>query len=260
MDLQLRGKRALVTAASQGLGFGAARVLAEEGCDVHICARNPETLSSAKAELETTGSEITASAIDLVDIASLQEWCENALKDQDIDLLVLSTGHPPTMSFSQSSMDTWRQAHALLLDPVIYLCKQLIPAMSKRGFGRVIIVGSIFGVEHEESSVLQSTYRRATQALCKCLAREYGSDGVTVNTISPGYFDTPLVSRHAELLATQADKSADQLLEEWRSISPIGRLGTPEEFGSLVAYLCSHSAAFLNGSNIVLDGGTCRSM
>lgn len=260
MDLRLNGKRALVTGASQGLGYACARALADEGVDVAVCARDSKKIESAAAEIaavcnvKTVG--ISADLTREEDLARLVEEARAVLAE--IDILVLSTGHPPTFPFSSATDQQWQQGTDLLLRPAIVLPRLLLQNMKVRKYGRIIFIGSIFGLEAEKSSVVQSTLRTGLNALAKCMATEFATDGVTVNVICPGYFDTPLVQNLAQQYATTLDTTLDAVLSDWASHSPMKCFGKPEDLGALVAFLSSPRAEFVTGTTITIDGGAVR--
>jgi 3-oxoacyl-[acyl-carrier protein] reductase len=221
VDLRLKGKTALVTGASYGLGFACAQELAVEGVDVAICSRNQSEIGK-------------------------------------IDILVLSTGHPPTYPFSEATDQHWQSGYDMLVQPAIQLCRSLLPEMQRRRYGRVIFIGSIFGLEPEVSSVIQSTFRTGLNALAKCLATEYAAEGITVNVICPGYFDTPLVRNLAGQYAAAQKSDAQTVLLDWQNYSPVRKFGRPEDLGGLVAFLASPRGEFITGTAITMDGGAVR--
>ena len=255
MDLELRGKKALVTGASYGLGRACAEALAKEGVSLAICSRSEDGIRKAASEIQNdTGVEVVPIRADLSSVEDLESLVEQATtKLGQIDILVVSTGHPPTFPFSTASDEQWREGIDLLLQPPITLSRLLLPAMKERKFGRVILIGSIFGIRPEVSSVIQSTLRTGLTAFTKCLAEEYASFGVTVNVVCPGYFDTPLVRNLAEKYASEQGVEVDEVLGEWREYSPSKRFGEPEELGELVAFLSSKRAELINGTSLVIN-------
>ncbi|HXH04020.1 MAG TPA: SDR family oxidoreductase [Candidatus Competibacteraceae bacterium] len=252
MDLQLTGKTALVTAASEGLGHACARVLAEEGARVAIVGRNPDKLARAAA-----GTGLIPIAADLADPMDRERlWREAEAQLGQVDILVLSSGHPAAVPFSRAADADWQRGVALLLDPVLDLGRRALPGMRARGYGRLICIGSIFGREPAPGSVVQSTLRAGLNALVKCIASEAAADGVTANVVCPGYFDTPLTHELAARQAAAEGRSAAAVLDEWRGASPADRFGRPEDLGALVALLASPRGAFINGTTLTIDGGT----
>lgn len=260
MDLKLQGRKALITGASYGLGFACAQALAEEGASVAICSRDQEKVKNAASQIsELTGSKTLAISADLTLEEDLQRvFSEAQAFLNGIDILVVSTGHPPTYPFSQATDEQWKLGEELVLRPPIVLTRLVLPAMKQQKFGRIIFIGSIFGLEAESSSVVQSTLRTGLNAMAKCIATEVAEDNVTVNVICPGYFETPLVENLALQYANAQKTTRAEVLEDWKQYSPVKRFGKPEDLGALVAFLSSPKAEFITGTTITIDGGAVR--
>lgn len=260
MDLALKGKTALVTGASFGLGFACARELSREGAELMICSRNSDRIEKAALEISTeTGNVVHALAADLTKEEDLKKTLTEAVASlKHIDILVLSTGHPPTFPFSTATDEHWKEGIELILRPVITLTRGALPEMRARQYGRLIFIGSIFGLEAEQSSVIQSTLRSGLNGLSKCVASEAAADGVTSNVICPGYFDTPLVTTLAKKYADEANTSPESVLDDWRNFAPSRKFGKPEDLAAFVALLASPRGEFVNGTSIAIDGGALR--
>lgn len=260
MDLGLKGKTAIVTGASYGLGFSCAKVLAEEGVNVAICSRSSEEISKSAQDIETaTSAKALPITADLTVPADLDRIIVETLTQfQAIDILVVSTGHPPTYSFTEATEEQWKEGYDLLISPALALCRLVLPAMRERKFGRIIFIGSIFGLEPEESSIIQSTFRTGLNAMAKCIATQFAPDGITVNVVCPGYFETPLVRKLAAKYADSERSTVEAVLEDWKSYSPAKRFGKPEDLGALVALLASPRGEFITGTAITIDGGAVR--
>jgi 3-oxoacyl-[acyl-carrier protein] reductase len=254
LKLNLEGKTALVTGASYGLGFACAKVLAEEGAKVAISSRNSEEIQKSAKSISATG--IAGDLTKLDDLKRIAVEAEKALNG--VDILVLSTGHPPTYPFSEATDEQWESGYNMLVQPAIQLCREFLPKMQKKKYGRVIFIGSIFGLEPEVSSVIQSTLRTGLNALAKCLATEYAADGVTVNVICPGYFDTPLVRNLAGQYAEAQRSTTETIMLDWQNYSPVRKFGKPEDLGAMVAFLASPRGEFITGTCITMDGGAVR--
>lgn len=259
MELHLQGKNALVTGASYGLGFACAKALAQEGVSVTISSRDEERLNTAASELSaiSTAAVITRAA-DLTSESELPLLIESAQTNGPIDILVVSTGHPPTYPFSVATDEQWQRGIDLILRPAIVLSRLVLKSMIERKYGRIIFIGSIFGLEPEKSSVVQSTLRCGLNALAKCMATENAPHGITVNVICPGYFDTPLVRELAKQYADSNQTSVEAVLQEWANYAPVQRFGKPEDLGALVAFLASPRGEFITGTTITIDGGAVR--
>jgi 3-oxoacyl-[acyl-carrier protein] reductase len=260
MDLQLQGKRALVTGASYGLGYACAKALAEEGVSIAICSRDEEKVKGAASQIsEQTRMKTVGISADLTKEDDLKRVFTDAEKFLGgIDILVVSTGHPPTYPFSQATDEQWKLGEELVLRPPIVLSRLVLPAMKQQKYGRIIFIGSIFGLEAESSSVVQSTLRTGLNAMAKCIATEVAEEGVTVNVICPGYFETPLVENLALQYANAQKTTRAKVLEDWKKYSPVKRFGKPEDLGALVAFLSSSKAEFITGTTVTIDGGAVR--
>ena len=260
MDLELQGKKALITGASYGLGYACAQALAKEGVVIAISSRDKAKIKAAAEKIaSTTGVAAHAIAADLTSDQDLERLAAESQKLLgEVDILVISTGHPPTYPFSEATDEHWKLGTDLLLRPPILLTRLLIKGMQKRRYGRIIFIGSIFGLEPEKTSVVQSTLRTGLNALAKCIASEVAADGVTVNVICPGYFDTPLVRELAGQYATSQKVSLETVLDDWANYSPVKRFGKPEDLGALVAFIASPRAEFITGTTVTIDGGAVR--
>lgn len=261
MELYLKNKRALVTAGSYGLGYSCAKALSKEGSVVSICSRNQDNVNKAVNSISLeTGNSVFGFKADLTNEDDLSELISKAnLAMGAIDILVVCTGHPPTQPFSKATDIDWLTGIDLILQPVIKLTRAVAPEMQKQKFGRLIYIGSVFGLEPEVSSVIQSTLRTGLNSFSKCVATEYALDGITANVICPGYFDTPLCKNLAKQYAEQLDKSADEVWEDWKNVSPVKEYGDPDDLGAMVAFLASSKAKFLTGTSLAMDGGFLKS-
>jgi 3-oxoacyl-[acyl-carrier protein] reductase len=256
MDLGLQGRTALVMGASRGIGRAIAAALAREGGRVAIASRSRERIEGAAAaigaELAGDGPPVApfvADASDLERLAALPGEVEEALGP--IDILVANSGGPPFGGALEHDPEQWEAAYrSLVLAPRV-LAGAVVPGMRERGWGRIVNVGSSSTREPIPGLNLSNVHRMAAVGFLKTLSREVAADGVTVNTVATGRFAT-------ERLA-DASGSLDGAEEAAKSEVPAGRLGRPEEYGDLVAFLCSERAAYLTGAVIPLDGGLLRS-
>ncbi len=249
MDLGIEGRVALVMGASQGLGLGVAVKLAGEGARVAIASRSLERLEEAAAEIGGGATPFVADASDLERLASLPAEVEAEIGP--VDILVANTGGPPFGGAFDHGIDEWEQAYrSLVLAPRV-LAEAVVPGMRERSWGRIVNVGSNTTREPNPFLNLSNAHRMAAVGFLKTLASEVASDGITVNTVATGRFATDRLADHSGSLEG-AEEAA-------RSEVPAGRLGTVEEYGDLVAFLCSERAAYLTGTVIPLDGGLLRS-
>ncbi|HEX5714303.1 MAG TPA: SDR family oxidoreductase [Solirubrobacterales bacterium] len=249
MDLGLEGRVALVMGASRGLGRGIAAVLVREGARVAIVSRSLGRLEEAAAEIGLAAVPFVADAADSGRLAALPGEVAEALGP--VDILVANTGGPPFGGAFEHGLEEWEQAYrSLVLAPRV-LAEAVVPGMRERGWGRIVNVGSNTTREPNPALNLSNAHRMAAVGFLKTLAGEVAGDGITVNTVATGRFAT-------ERLA-DAGGSLEAAEEAARREVPAGRLGTAEEYGDLVAFLCSERAAYITGTVIPIDGGLLRS-
>jgi len=250
VDLGIEGRTALVMAASRGIGKGIAGALAREGVRVAISSRSEEALRAAAEEIGGDVRIFPADMNDLERLRGLPAEVGDALGP--VEILVANTGGPPGGGALDNSLEEWEAAfRSLVLAPRV-LIETVLPGMRERSWGRVVNVASSSVREPIAGLTLSNANRMAAVGLLETLADGVAGDGITVNTVATGMFATDrLVDRHGSL--EQAEASAKERI-------PAQRLGMPEEYGDLVAFLCSERAAYLTGTVIPLDGGLLRSV
>jgi 3-oxoacyl-[acyl-carrier protein] reductase len=235
--------------ASRGIGLGIAAALAREGARVAIASRSRERLDEAVAAIDGEANAFVADATDLDRLAELPGEVEAAIGP--LDILVANTGGPPLGGALDHRLEEWERAYrSLVLAPRV-LAGGVVPGMRERGWGRIVNVGSSSTREPIPGLNLSNSHRMAAVGFLKTLSREVAADGVTVNTVATGRFAT-------ERLADSAG-SMEGAEAAARNEVPAGRLGRPEEYGDLVAFLCSERAAYITGTVIPIDGGLLRS-
>jgi 3-oxoacyl-[acyl-carrier protein] reductase len=257
MDLGLKGKVALVTASSEGLGLACALRLAEAGCSVAICARRPDVLQHAQNEIKSaTGSEVLAVPADLTEAEAIQSlvktvhaWCGR------IDVLVANTGHIPYGGLFELDDSQWHRAFDLLLMSMIRLSRHIVPIMQQQGKGYIVFISSAVAKEPSPHLLLSNVLRVGVVALAKSLSQSLAADNIRVNTVTPGYFDTGRVRTRIDKMAAKKGIPREAVAHDFASDIPLGRLGNAEELADLVAFLVSRRAEFLTGSTIQIDGG-----
>ena len=258
MDLGLRGKSALVAAASRGLGRAIAEELAAEGADLTVCARGADALAEAADALRAAGARVTAVAADLTEPAEVERVVRAATEAYGrVDVLVTNTGGPPAGPFESHSAEAWRQAIAQNLESVLNLVRHVLPGMRERRWGRIVNVTSIAVKQPVDGLILSNSLRAAVTGFARTLANEVAADGVTVNNALPGYHRTRRVE---ELAARTAASGGGDAVARWEREIPMGRLGDPREFAALVAFLCSERASYVTGTSITVDGGWTRGL
>lgn len=262
MDLGLKGKVAIVAAASKGLGYAVALELAREGAEVAICARTAADLERAAAELgQATGRAVFWQALDVTDAVRVQKFVEAVEKRFGrVDICVTNTGGPPAKKFLELSTEDWRAAVDQMLLSAVYFAREVLPRMRKNRWGRFITITSVSVKQPIDGLLLSNSVRAGVTGLARTLANEFGPDGITVNNVCPGYTRTERLDELAGKLAADAGVPPEKILERWSAQIPLGRVARPEEFAAVVAFLASERASYLNGISIAVDGGLARGL
>jgi 3-oxoacyl-[acyl-carrier protein] reductase len=237
----------LVLGASKGIGRGVAHALAREGATVAVSSRSEDGLEAVVEEMGS-GRAFPADTGDLERMAVLPGEVAEAMGP--LDVLVTNTGGPPPGGALDHGIEEWELAYrTLVLSPKV-IVEAALPAMRERGWGRIVNVASSSVREPIPGLALSNAHRMATVGLFKTLADEVAGDGVTLNTVATGKFATDRLAANYGSLEKAADAARTEV--------PAGRLGTPDEYGDLVAFICSERAAYLTGTVIPLDGGLLR--
>ena len=262
MDLGLKGRVAIVAAASKGLGRAVAAELGREGAQVAICARNAADVERTASSIrETTGNAIFWQALDVTDAARVQQFVDAVEKRFGrVDICVTNAGGPPAKTFLEISLEEWRVAVELTLLSAVYFAREVLPRMRKNKWGRLVTITSMAVKQPIDGLLLSNSIRAAVTGLARTLANEFGKDGITVNNVCPGYTLTERLDELAEKQARDASVPREKIFERWTSQIPLGRLARPEEFAALVTFLVSERASYINGTSITVDGGWVRSL
>ncbi len=262
MDLGLAKKVALVAASSQGLGRACARSLAGEGATVVINGRRADVLEKTRRQLaEETGSEVVAVQGDLSKSEDIKRLVHSILEKLGrIDILVTNCGPPPHGVFAELSDEKWDIANELVMKSVVRLCRMVLPAMQKQGWGRIVNITSTSVKQPLGDMVLSTAGRMGVVGLSKILANQYAKSGITVNTVCPGPYMTEAEARFFAEEGNKRGISAEQAAAEWLTDIPMGRIGDPQEFGDVVAFLASERASYMTGVLLQVDGGRVQSM
>lgn len=262
MDLGLKGKVALVSGASKGLGFAVAKALAAEGASVSISSRDEAAIGAAARRIEAeTGAAVLSMAVDVRDKAAIERWIAGAAETfGGIDALMTNSGGPPAGDAVSFDDAAWQDAADLLLFSTIRMIRAALPHMERRGGGAILVSTSSSVKEPVPNLGLSTVLRSSVSALSKTLAIELAARKIRVNQIIPGRIDTDRVRHLDEVNAKKAGVTADQAKARAIAAIPLGRYGQPDEFGRVGAFLLSDAASYMTGATIQVDGGQIRSV
>ena len=258
MKIDLSGKKALIGGSSKGIGLGIAKQLAESGASVCIMARNKSKLEEIVNQLPNSENH----SFLIVDFSNFEEYkikIEAYLENNQVDILVNNTQGPPAGNSLSKDIDSYQEAFDLLFKSVVHTTSLVIPQMQKNKWGRIINVASVSVKEPLNYLVLSNSIRSAVVAWAKSLSVDVAKDGVTVNSILTGYFDTERIKELNKEKSKSLNISEEEVLEKMKSLVPVNRLGKTEEYGYLVSFLSSDKASYINGASIPIDGGLLRS-
>jgi 3-oxoacyl-[acyl-carrier protein] reductase len=257
MDLGLKGKKALVTGSSRGLGFATANQLAKEGCDIAINGRNQKRLEAAHQQIAShSGSKIVPITADVTQVDHAEKIVRQAADSLNgLDILITNSGGPPSGKFESFDDQTWQMAIELNFLSHMRLIRAALPYLKTSSSASVLTITSMSVKQPVPNLVLSNSVRGATIGLTKTLALELGDKGIRFNSILPGWTETErvqeLMAFRAETnLTTIEDETAKQAMD-----SPFGRMGTPQEFANIAVFLVSPAASYVTGGMIVVDGG-----
>jgi 3-oxoacyl-[acyl-carrier protein] reductase len=261
MDLGMRGKVALVAAASRGLGRAIAEEFANEGATLALCARGAEALEAARTAIAKSGVPVLAVVADLSKQEDVERVAAEALsKFGRVDILVTNAGGPPAGTFDKHSWETWERAVNLTLRSVVELTRAVLPGMRERKWGRIINVTSIAVKQPVDNLILSNSVRSAVTGFARTLANEEATNGITVNNILPGYTRTERVEELAAATAAKEGLAPTDVVARFEKEIPMRRLGEPREFAALAAFLASERASYITGQSIAVDGGWIRAL
>ena len=258
MKIDLTGKKALIGGSSKGIGLGIANELANSGANVCLMARNESRLKEIVGQLPNS----TNHSYLVVDFSKFEDYklkIEEYIQNNHVDILVNNTQGPPAGNSLSKNIDSYQEAFDLLFKSVVHTTSLVIPKMQKNKWGRIINVTSVSVKEPLNYLVLSNSIRSAVVAWAKSLSVDLGPDGITVNSILTGYFDTERIKELNKEKSKSLKITETEVLDKMKSLVPASRLGRPEEYGYLVSFLSSDNAAYINGASIPIDGGLLKS-
>jgi 3-oxoacyl-[acyl-carrier protein] reductase len=257
MNTGLKGKIAIVCAASEGLGCAAASALAAEGCTLSICSRRKAAIEQAAAEIAREHSvDVLPVVADLRRGEDISRFVSRTVETYGgLDILVTNVGGPKPGLFDTLSDDDWYEAVDLLLMSVVRLSREAIPHMRTRGGGRIVHITSIATKQPVSGLMLSNAVRAAVMGFSKTLSRELAAHNITVNCVAPGYTRTARIVRLNEAAAEREGQPLSAIEQRLVSNIPMGRLGEPRELADLITYLASDRSGYLTGTVIQVDGG-----
>ena len=257
MDLGLKDRAALVTGASAGLGFAAARALAAEGARVAIVSRSKDNIERAASAIHAgTGALVETFIADVSDLDSIP-CLVNSVQEAigPVAILVANAGGPPAGRFEELNRNAFDLAYRLTLMSAVELCRAVLPGMKTAGWGRIVAITSTSVKQPIEGLLLSNVFRAGLTGFLKTLSREVGAQGITVNSVAPGYSDTERLAELAQRVSRQQGRTVTEVCEAWAAATAVQRLGDPDEIGAAVAWLCSEQAGFITGTVLPVDGG-----
>ncbi|MFA7228922.1 MAG: SDR family oxidoreductase [Melioribacteraceae bacterium] len=261
MDLRLKGKIVLVTASSGGIGRAAAELFISEGCRVAICSHNKENLLRTAEEIKAKYNvEPLWNLCDINKPQDIEDTIKVVRKNLgDIDILVNNCGGPLPGFFEDLYDENWEDAFEQVLMSAIRFTRLALPGMKVKNWGRIINITSLSVKQPVDNLILSNSLRSAVTAFAKTLSNQIGRYNITVNNVAPGYTLTSRLKELAEVRAVRANTTAEKILEEMSNDVPVKRLAGPDEVASLIVFLASEQAGYINGQTIAVDGGLIKS-
>jgi 3-oxoacyl-[acyl-carrier protein] reductase len=262
MDLGLKGRVAIVAAASTGLGRAVAEEFAKEGCELAICSHNPAKIEKAAAEIsKASGRVVFSQNVDVGKPAEVTAFVEAVQKKFGrVDICVTNGGGPPPKKFLDLSTQDWSEAVDSTLISAVTFARAVLPGMQRNGWGRLITITSTSVKQPIEGLMLSNSIRAGVAGMAKTLAGEFGQYGITVNNVCPGFTATGRLEELFEKRAKDAGVPVEQIAKQSASQIPVGRIGRTDEFAAVVTFLASERASFVNGVTIAVDGGMLRGL
>ncbi len=262
MDLELKGKVAIIGGASKGLGRACAEVLAEEGARITICSRTREDLEMTAAEIrDTYGAEVLVFAGDLDRNDVIQDLVATSVSHfGQLDIMVNNSGGPPLARSSDATEEQWETAVQRSLFFFARMSREALPHLKKQGTGRIVNILASTVYQPIPNLALSGATRMGVVAFAKSLADEVGRDGILVNNVCPGSILTERMLSNVTSRAKELNISVEEGLAQRAGETAVGRIGEPKELANLVAFLASSKSSYVTGTTILVDGGLVRSV
>ena len=262
MDLGLTGKVAIIGGASKGLGRACAQTLAEEEARITICSRTQDDLERAAAEIrDTTGAEVLVFAADLDKEQNIKDLVSATVgRYGQLDVMVNNSGGPPLARSVNATEEQWETALQRSLLFFARMCRESIPHLKEQGGGRIINVLASTVYQPIDNLALSGATRAGVVAFAKSLADEVGRDNILVNNVCPGSILSERMLSNVQSRANELNIPLEEALAERAKETAVGRVGKPEEFGPLVAFLASAKSSYITGTTMLVDGGLVRSV
>lgn len=262
MDLGLKDKAVLVMASSSGLGKAAATEFCREGAHVMLFSHDEAKLKTAQEEIKAeTGNEPAYTVGDVTVYEDIKKAVANTVTHfGPIYALVNNSGGPPAGTFDSFEDEAWQKAYELNLLSYIRSIREVLPYMRKAGTGRIVNYTSSSVKQVLDNLILSNTFRLGVVGLTKTLSQELGKDGILINVMGPGRIATDRIKYLDSIRAEKIGKTMEDIYQDTIKSIPMGRYGTPEEYGKLTVFLCSEANTYITGQTILVDGGLTKSL
>lgn len=262
MDMGLKGKAALVTASSKGLGKATAMQFAAEGASVMIASRSEEELARTAEEIkQKTGQSVAYTVADMTNPEEIKQLVQQTV-DQfgSVDILINNAGGPPAGTFDDFSDEAWQKAFELNLLSFVRTIREVLPYMRQNKWGRIVNFASSSIKQPLENLILSNTFRTGIIGLSKTLSMELAQDGILINTLGPGRIATDRVASLDRTRAEIMGITPEEVRKNYEQIIPLGRYGEPEEFARAVVFLASEANSYITGQAFLVDGGLVKAI
>lgn len=251
----------MIAGASRGLGYAVAEALAREGATVAISSSNQTAIDEAARRLSSAGADVAATAVDVRSADQIAAWTKATIdRFGGVDFLMTNSGGPPAGSSLSFDDAAWQNAIDLLLFSSLRMVRGVVPSMTRRGGGAILMSTSSTVKEPIPNLALSNVVRSAVSSLCKTLSIELAPDRIRVNQIVPGRIDTVRVRQLDEIAAKRQNATVEQAKARAVANIPIGRYGETDEFGRVGAFLLSDAASYITGATVQVDGGQAKSV